>query len=88
MRAPFAALTLGVLVLSACSNTGTVPLVVTQPEPALEVYAAGSLRGALTVIAKDFEVRRCLHPPIPTTHSAWHAKGAGKHHRYLCATPC
>jgi molybdate transport system substrate-binding protein len=57
MRAPFAALTLGVLVLSACSNTGTVPLVVTQPEPALEVYAAGSLRGALTVIAKDFEVR-------------------------------
>lgn len=57
MRAPFAALTLGVLVLSACSNTGTVPLVVTQPEPALEVHAAGSLRGALTVIAKDFEVR-------------------------------
>jgi molybdate transport system substrate-binding protein len=61
MRAPFASLTLGVLVLSACSSTGTatapneVTKVVTKPEPALQVYAAGSLRGAMTTIAKDFE---------------------------------
>lgn len=57
MRAPypFAALTLGVLVLSACSSAG--PAAVTPTESALQVYAAGSLRGALTEIAKDFEVR-------------------------------
>ncbi len=61
MRAPFATLTLGVLVLSACSSTGTgtatktVSQAVATTEPALAVYAAGSLRGAMTAIAKDFE---------------------------------
>jgi molybdenum ABC transporter molybdate-binding protein len=55
MRAPYAALTVAVLVLSACGSTGTVPQAVTAPEPALEVYAAGSLRGAVTAIAKEFE---------------------------------
>lgn len=59
MRAPFVALTLGVLVLSACSSamtgTATALQAVAQSEPALEVYAAGSLRGAVTAIAKDFE---------------------------------
>lgn len=63
MRAPFASLALGVLVLSACSSTGTAtvsaaaPTVVTTTEPVLQVYAAGSLRGALTAIAKDYEAR-------------------------------
>lgn len=50
----WASLTLGVLVLTACSSTGTA-VVAAQPEPALQVYAAGSLRAALTAIAKDYE---------------------------------
>ena len=58
MRAPFASLALGVLVLSACSSTGTVPVApMATSELAVQVYAAGSLRGALTAIAKDYEVR-------------------------------
>jgi molybdate transport system substrate-binding protein len=61
MRVAFSALALGVLVVSACSSVkpgnGTMSQVVKPPEPALEVYAAGSLRGAVTAIAKDFEAR-------------------------------
>jgi molybdenum ABC transporter molybdate-binding protein len=57
MRAFFASLTLGVFALSACTSTGTTTATkaVMPAEPLLQVYAAGSLRGALTVIAKDFE---------------------------------
>lgn len=58
MRTTWLPLTLGALVMSACSSTGTVPVspMVTS-EPAVQVYAAGSLRGALTAIAKDYEAR-------------------------------
>lgn len=62
MRKPFVTLALGVLVLSACSTstpTVTHPMapVVATNEPALQVFAAGSLRGAVTAIAKDFEAK-------------------------------
>lgn len=61
MRAPFAVLGMGLLVLTACSSVqtgnGTASQAMNQLEPALEVYAAGSLRGAVTAIAKDFELR-------------------------------
>ena len=55
MRSTFAWVAVAALVQSSCSSTGTP--VVTQTPAALQVYAAGSLRGALTVIAKDFEAR-------------------------------
>jgi molybdenum ABC transporter molybdate-binding protein len=49
-----AAMASGAVALSACSSLGT-PAVTPAPLT-LEVYAAGSLRGALTAIAKDYEV--------------------------------
>ena len=55
MRARFTLLTLSVLVMSACSSTE--PRAVAPPDTAVQVYAAGSLRGALTEIAKDYEAR-------------------------------
>ena len=58
MRTTWLPLTLGALVMSACSSTGTVPVApMATSELAVQVYAAGSLRGALTAIAKDYEVR-------------------------------
>ena len=55
MRSIFAWVAVAALAQSGCSSTGTP--VVTQPPAALQVYAAGSLRSALTEIAKDFEAR-------------------------------
>lgn len=63
MRPPSAAMASGVLLLSACSSTiaPSRTLVagpaLTTTEPAVQVYAAGSLRGAVTAIAKDFEAK-------------------------------
>ena len=53
MRSTFAWVAVAALAQLGCSS---IP-VVTQTPAALQVYAAGSLRGALTVIAKDFEAR-------------------------------
>jgi len=62
MRLHFATLALGMAVLSACStSTPTAPIaaapVLITNESVLQVYAAGSLRSAVTAIAKDFEAR-------------------------------
>lgn len=59
MRATCLTLVMGVTLLSACGSTGTgtTTNTVALPEPTLQVYAAGSLRAALTVIADDFEAR-------------------------------
>ena len=57
MRVAVATLTLCILALSACTSTstGTASKAVASAELPLQVYAAGSLRGALTAIAQDFE---------------------------------
>jgi molybdenum ABC transporter molybdate-binding protein len=57
MSSNFTVLAVAVSVLTACSSTGTGQQTVNRPEPALKVFAAGSLRGAVTTLAKDFEAR-------------------------------
>ena len=43
--------------LAACSSVEKAPPVAAAPAPAIQVYAAGSLRAALNAIASDYEAR-------------------------------
>ena len=45
------------LALAGCASPGETPVLADEPAPALQVYAAGSLRGALTAIAGEYQVR-------------------------------
>lgn len=45
------------LALAGCASPGKTPLLADAPLPALQVYAAGSLRGALTAIAGEYQAR-------------------------------
>ena len=50
-------LLLAALFLAACAAPGKAPVVASAPEPALQVFAAGSLGGPLNAIAADYESR-------------------------------
>lgn len=45
------------LALAGCASTGKTPVLADAPGPVLQVYAAGSLRGALTAIAGEYQAR-------------------------------
>ncbi|MDD5334113.1 MAG: molybdate ABC transporter substrate-binding protein [Rhodoferax sp.] len=45
------------LALAGCASPGRTPVLADEPAPALQVYAAGSLRGALTAIAGEYQAR-------------------------------
>lgn len=46
-----------ILALAGCASPGKTPVLADEPVPALQVYAAGSLRGALTAIAGEYQAR-------------------------------
>ncbi len=71
MRHPFslAAVVAAVLLAGCASNKVPVPVAEVPPvTPALRVYAAGSLRGALTEIARDYQAR--TGQPVALTFGA------------------
>jgi molybdenum ABC transporter molybdate-binding protein len=45
------------LALAGCAGQAQAPVAVSQPTATVQVYAAGSLRGALNAIASDYEAR-------------------------------
>ncbi len=47
----------GLLALAGCASQVQAPATVSQPPAAVQVYAAGSLRGALNAVASDYEAR-------------------------------
>jgi molybdate transport system substrate-binding protein len=55
MKRIFKPLALSLTEVGAAIGVGAQPLALTTDATAIAVYAAGSLRGALTAIAKDFE---------------------------------
>jgi molybdenum ABC transporter molybdate-binding protein len=55
---PYAGAALAVaLTLAGCAGVEKAPPVVAAPAPAIQLYAAGSLRTALNAIASDYEAR-------------------------------
>ena len=55
---PYAGAALAVaLTLVGCAGVEKAPPVVAAPAPAIQLYAAGSLRTALNAIASDYEAR-------------------------------
>ena len=45
------------LALAGCANQVQAPVAASQPAAPVQVYAAGSLRGALNAVASDYEAR-------------------------------
>ena len=45
------------LALAGCANQVQAPMAVSQPAAPVQVFAAGSLRGALNAVASDYEAR-------------------------------
>ena len=45
------------LALAGCANQVQAPVAVSQPAAPVQVFAAGSLRGALNAVASDYEAR-------------------------------
>jgi molybdenum ABC transporter molybdate-binding protein len=45
------------LALAGCASQVQAPVAISQPVPPVQVYAAGSLRGALNAVASDYEAR-------------------------------
>ncbi len=45
------------LALAGCAGPDRTPVLADAPGPALQVYAAGSLRGALTAVAGEYQAR-------------------------------